>query len=154
MPPAPDLDPRPAVLRLTFPASPSAVRENLARMMAAMPLAGISDSARGTAEIVLAEVLNNIAEHAYADKAGPVIVTLRDTARGIGCLVVDQGEPMPGGWLPDGTLPQQTGLALADLPEGGFGWNLIRRLTQDLAYTRIAGANRLSFLLPRGDGLR
>ena len=151
MPPAPDPASRPADLHLTFPASPSDVRENLARMLAAMPLAGLSDSGRGIAEIVLAEVLNNIAEHAYADKAGPVTVTLRDTAQGIGCLVVDQGTPLPGGLLPDGTLPPQTGLALADLPEGGFGWHLIRRLTLGLAYTRTAGANRLGFLLLRGD---
>lgn len=146
MQPAPDLDSGAAVTHLAFPASPTAVRDNLARMMAAMPLAGLSDSGRGIAEIVLAEVLNNIAEHAYAGQAGPVTVTLCDTAQGIGCLVVDHGAPMPGGTPPDGTLPPQTP---ADLPEGGFGWHLIRSLTRDLDYARVAGANRLSFLLPR-----
>ena len=92
MPPAPDLDPRPAVLRLTFPASPSAVRETLARMMAAMPLAGLSDSERGTAEIVLAEVLNNIAEHAYADKAGLDFTGLntRDFYERLTCACADR----------------------------------------------------------------
>lgn len=68
---------------------------------------------------------------------------------GIGCLLVDQGAPMPGGTLPEGSQAGRTGLALADLPEGGFGWHLIRSLTRDLAYTRVAGTNRLSFLLPR-----
>lgn len=148
MPPAPDPDPRPADLHLTFPASPAVVRDALARMMATAPLLGLSDTRRGTAELVLAEVLNNIAEHAYADHAGLITVSLRAGSRGIACLVVDLGAPMPGGVLPDRGLPARAGLALADLPEGGFGWHLIRSLTRDLAYRRIAGANRLSFLLP------
>ena len=149
MPPAPDPDRRSADLHLAFLASPSGVRDSLARMMAAVPLSGLSDSGRGTAELVLAEVLNNIAEHAYAGQPGPVTVTLQDLPRAIGCLVVDQGAPMPGGALPEGSQPGRTGLALADLPEGGFGWHLIRSLTRGLAYTRIGGTNRLSFLLPR-----
>lgn len=149
MQPAPDPDHRPADLHLTFLASPPIIRENLARMMVSMPLSGLSGTGRGAAELVLAEVLNNIAEHAYSDQVGPVTVSVRDGALGLDCLVVDQGMPMPGGTLPDGSQSDRTGLALADLPEGGFGWHLILRLTRDLAYTRIAGTNRLSFLLPR-----
>lgn len=149
MPPAPDTERQPTELHLAFSASPSAIRDNLARMMAAMPLSGLSDTGRSSAELVLAEVLNNIAEHAYADQVGPVTVMVRDGAQGIDCLVVDQGAPMPGGTLPDGGQPGRTGLVLADLPEGGFGWHLIHTLTRNLVYRRIAGANRLSFLLPR-----
>ena len=71
MPPAPDPDPRPADLHLTFPASPAVVRDALARMMATAPLLGLSDTRRGTAELVLAEVLNNIAEHGRPQRAAP-----------------------------------------------------------------------------------
>lgn len=151
--PVPDPDRRSADLHLTFSASPSGIRDALARMMAAMPLSDLSDSGRGAAELVLAEALNNIAEHAYSGQAGPVTVTLRNASRGLACLVVDQGAPMPGGTLPEGSQCDRTGLALADLPEGGFGWHLIRSLTRDLAYARIAGTNRLSFLLPQGGEL-
>lgn len=149
MQPAPDPDRRSTDLHLAFSASPSGVRDGLAHMMTTMPLCSLSDAGRGTAELVLAEVLNNIAEHAYAGQGGPVMVTLQDVPLGIGCLLVDQGAPMPGGTLPEGSQAGRTGLALADLPEGGFGWHLIRSLTRDLAYTRVAGTNRLSFLLPR-----
>lgn len=149
MQPAPDPDLRPTGLHLTFMASPSIIRENLARMMAAAPLSDLSEAGRSTAELVLAEVLNNVAEHAYAGQAGPVTVTVRGGAGGLGCLVVDQGVSMPDGTLPEGRQVSRQDLALADLPEGGFGWHLIRTLTRDLAYTRIAGTNRLSFRLPQ-----
>ena len=33
-------------------------------------------TSRGTVELVLAEVLNNVAEHAYAGGSGPVAVDL------------------------------------------------------------------------------
>ena len=35
-----------------------------------------------------------------------------------------------------------------DLPEGGFGWFLIRTLTLDLEYERDGGFNKLRFVVP------
>jgi serine/threonine-protein kinase RsbW len=35
-----------------------------------------------------------------------------------------------------------------DLPEGGFGWFLIRELTKDLQYVRHEDQNRLTFSIP------
>lgn len=102
---------------------------------------------RRTVELVLAEVLNNVAEHAYAEGPGPVAITLTPGQAGLFCLVVDQGSAMPDGHLPDGLLPDAAA-SLEDLPEGGFGWHLIRSLTHDLAYARTGGCNRLSFLVP------
>ncbi len=146
--PARDPDRRGDGLHLVFMASPPAVRDSLAQMLAAQPLRDLSPDGRGTAELVLAEVLNNIAEHSYPVAPGPVSVTLTPVDGGTQCLVVDQGVPMPGGHLPEGHLPSAD-TALEDLPEGGFGWHLIYSLTQDMAYVRIHGSNRLSFLLPR-----
>lgn len=151
MQPARDPTGRADSLHLVFLASPFAIRDNLALLIAAAPLCQLSPDARGTAELVLAEVLNNIAEHAYAAGPGPVAVTLTRDCTGIRCLVVDQGHAMPGGTLPEGALPQP-GTTLGDLPEGGFGWHLIQSLTRDLDYVRTGGCNRLSFLLPvQGD---
>lgn len=144
--PAPDQDGTAGRLHLAFLASPLAVRDSLARMLAAQPLRSLSPDARGTAEIVLAEVLNNLVEHAYPDGPGPVSVTLIPVAEGIHCLVVDHGLAMPGGKLPEGKLPAVE-TRLERQPEGGFGWHLIRRLTRDLTYVRTGGSNRLSFLL-------
>lgn len=143
--PARDPDRRSDDLHLVFRATPSLVRDSLAAMLAQPPLCDLTEDGRGTAELVLAEALNNIVEHAYADGPGPVEVTLCAGPQGIGCLIVDQGLPMPGGTLPEGRLPD---LAPEDLPEGGFGWHLIRALTTDLTYRRVAGRNQLSFRLP------
>ena len=148
MPQPPDPDARPAHLYLSFAASPVAVRDNLVRMLAVPPLSGLSAEARGDAELVLAEVLNNVAEHAYPDRVGPVSVMLCRVKDGVVCRVVDQGAAMPGHRLPEGELTAGPSLALDDLPEGGFGWHLIRSLTRDLVYVRDVGENRLSFRLP------
>lgn len=151
--PARDQTQRTEELHLVFLASPATIRENLGHLMQARPLSDLSDDSRASAELVLAEVLNNIAEHAYTDGRGPVSLSLVRAGNGIACLVVDQGAAMPGGTLPggampDASLPLSPDLALEDLPEGGFGWHLIRSLTQDLAYRRTGGCNRLSFTLP------
>ena len=134
-------------LHLVFLASPDAIRDNLAFMLERLPLCQLTPDGRGTAELVLAEVLNNVAEHAYAERTGSVAVTLTRVQAGIACLVVDQGHPMPGDCLPQGRLPR-VDVAIEDLPEGGFGWHLIRSLTVELSYKRVHGCNRLSFLLP------
>lgn len=134
--------------QLVFQADPASVRLSLTRMLGRPPLSGLSDDARGTAELVLAEVLNNVAEHAYGDAGGTVSVTLDLDPIGIRCQVLDTGRAMPGGQLPEGRLPGNTDLALEDLPEGGFGWHLIRTLCADLTYARVDGQNRLSFVLP------
>lgn len=147
MQPARDPDGRVDGVHLVFLASPVLVRDSLAQMLAGPPLRDLSPDARGTAQLVLAEVLNNVAEHAYAERPGPVAVTLTPVAAGTLCLVVDHGFGMPGGHLPEGK-PPAVDTALEDLPEGGFGWHLIRSLTRDLTYARTGQGNRLSFLLP------
>ena len=146
MPPAPDRPLPDADLRLVLTADPPSVREGLARMVASLPMVAMGTDHRATAELVLAEVLNNVAEHAYADGAGFVAVSLRHSGAGLHVLVQDQGRPMPGGAAPLGHLP--TSADGADLPEGGFGWHLIRSLTRDLQYTRAGPENRLSFVIP------
>lgn len=134
---------------------PLAVRAGLAGMAAERPLALLTPDQRGTVEIVLAEVLNNVAEHAYASGPGKITVTLRLGGAGLACQVTDDGVAMPGGRLPDGLHPMDKSgpadsladVALEDLPEGGFGWNMIRNLTESLHYARVGGQNRLSFVI-------
>lgn len=144
----PDRIDRPPELHLVFRADPASIRRSLAGMLVCPPLSGLTQEARGVAELVLAEALNNVAEHAYGEEGGPVEITLRGEAEGIRCLIVDAGRSMPDGRLPEGRLPACTGATLQDLPEGGFGWHLIRALCADLAYVRRADRNHLMFLLP------
>jgi serine/threonine-protein kinase RsbW len=120
-----------------------AVRDGLRTAMSSTPMTLLSDDDRGTAEIVLAEVLNNVVEHAYAALKGKVRLSLTLTEGQLNCLIEDEGAAMPGGEPPAGKLPDA-----ADLPEGGFGWHLIRVLSSGLSYERLERTNRLSFSLP------
>lgn len=148
MPPVPDALPA-AAFRLVFDADPASVRQALATVLAGPLAAGLAADDRGTVELVLAEVLNNVAEHAYAGGSGPVEVDLALAPTGLACRIADAGHAMPQGALPEGRLTTAgPDTALVDLPEGGFGWHLIRSLTADLTYARTAGRNRLSFVIP------
>jgi serine/threonine-protein kinase RsbW len=121
----------------------NAVRDGLRTALSTSPMTLLSDDDRGTAEIVLAEVLNNVVEHAYATLSGDIRLSLTLTQGRLNCQIEDEGLAMPGGEPPAGNLPDAV-----DLPEGGFGWHLIRILSTGLAYERLGRTNRLSFSLP------
>ncbi len=143
MPDDPPAEPQPVRLRIVFCATPLAVRQVLHRLIADLEGRGIPAEARSAAEIVLAEALNNVVEHAYAEATGEIEFELAPEPDGLRCSIVDHGSAMPELRLPEGTLPA------GDEPaEGGFGWFLIRSLARDLRYDRIGGTNRLSFSLP------
>lgn len=125
--------------------SPLAVRIGLRQVLDHSIMFGLTADARGTAELVLAEALNNIVEHAYDRDDGQIELRLTQMGGRLSCDVLDAGLPMPNGELPAG-LAQVIGKDV-DLAEGGFGWFLIRTLTEDLMYRRIDARNHLSFKL-------
>jgi len=135
----------PPAVQIVIQSHPLAVRTALGRLFDTLLLQSLSDEGRGTAEIVLAEALNNIVEHAYASADGEIELTLHMTRAALVCRIVDHGMPMPGEILPEGRLAPLP--SEGELPEGGFGWHLIRSLSQDLAYQRCEGRNQLSFCL-------
>ncbi|WP_161556014.1 ATP-binding protein [Mangrovicoccus ximenensis] len=65
------------------------------------------------------------------------------------CTVSDGGTPMPEHRLPDRELAA-IDVARQDLPEGGFGWFLIRELVEELSYARQDGKNIVRFGLGLG----
>jgi serine/threonine-protein kinase RsbW len=123
-----------------------AVRHALQSLFAQEPLRSLNDEMRAAAEIIIAEALNNIVEHAYASQSGAIEISVDLGADGLNCTISDHGIAMPGHSLPLGKAAQIT--TIADLPEGGFGWFLIRALAQDLCYSRTRGENFLRFRLP------
>jgi serine/threonine-protein kinase RsbW len=141
-------EPGSALIRLVVPSHPLAVRAALATLLSRRHIPDLPEAERESAEIVLAEVLNNVAEHAYAGQVGSIEVTIRVQDGSIACLIVDHGQCMPDDRLPAGLVPVLG--PTADLPEGGFGWHLIRTLTDDLDYRRIDDRNELRFSLKFG----
>lgn len=136
-----------SLLCLEFAASQHAVRVALADVRGALAKLPIAEETVEAVELVLAEALNNVIKHAYADSSGLVRLEIDADHDTLSCALVDHGRPMPDGQPPQGrslTLD----LPLEDLPEGGFGWLLIRALTSEIGYVRGAGSNRLLLRLP------
>lgn len=146
-PPADTADMR-RTTQVTIQADPLAVRAGLQVLFGTDLLQSLGPDDCGTAEIVLAEALNNIVEHAYAQHSGEIEITLLLHKNALICRIVDTGLPMPDKSLPAGHLAEFG--PTDDLPEGGFGWFLIRTLSRDLDYRRIDGRNHLSFRLETG----
>lgn len=134
-----------AVETLVLDGDAESVRHGLTRLMAGPMMSRLNEDSQGTVQIVLAEVLNNIAEHAYARYPGQINVLIEDLAGELLFQIHDTGLPMPGGHLPGGQL--KTATELEDLPEGGFGWYLIRTLTKGLTYRRQGERNTLNYCI-------
>lgn len=134
---------------MTFSAAPLEVRQALGRARAQLRLWGVDRGAVQVAEQVLAEVLNNIGQHAYAGRdPAPVRLTARLQGGELRVTVVDRGSLMPAPRPPLGRPPQLG--AAAHLPEAGFGWFLIRALSRFVRYRRWRGRNVLYLGLPAG----
>ena len=132
---------------LSFRADEMALREALAQAMHFLKASGFHKDIRATVEIVLAEAINNVIEHAY-EGANDGQVDLRIDAQdgALSFIIEDDGTPMPGGIAPRGRV-HDLECDLQDLPEGGFGWFLIRELTENLKLHRQGSRNRLSFTM-------
>lgn len=138
--------PAATVFRHRFTASDSETRATLQALLPALTRAGVDAEECSTLELILAEVLNNVVEHAYANDPGPVDLCVSVQSAGVRCTILDRGRPMPQGAVPSPGLPP---IEPPDfLPEGGFGWHIVRCLTSELGYTREADHNRLTLLMP------
>lgn len=144
MSPAPHLP----AFRICVQSSEMAVREALKKLLDGLRPLSLDIEEAGTVELVMAEALNNIVEHAYpkGDPNGPISITCEHARDGLHMTVVDRGRAMPDGITPLGT-PVDVDVAFNEMPEGGFGWFLIKDLAKDVRYNRATPENRLSLRL-------
>lgn len=133
------------VATIVIPGNSTAVRAGLQAILSDGRLTCLAPDSRASVQIVLAEVLNNIVEHAYAERPGQIEISIRHDDGALACRICDSGAALPGRRPPAGTLPPLEDVP--SLPEGGFGWFLIRSLVSDLTYQRENGRNLLSFRL-------
>lgn len=125
--------------------TPVGVRDGLADAITALRALNLSGEEYGSIELVFAEMMNNIVEHAYADTPDGIIqLAIQPKELGLFCTLSDDGHPMPDGAAPAGHFAP-VDCEIGDLPEGGFGWFLIRDLARDLEYTRKGDKNILTF---------
>lgn len=134
-----------AAAQLEIAADTMAVRRALVEMRATWRDMGLGPGICDAAEQALAEALNNVVEHAQAGRPqGRIILSTRRRSRTLLCEICDDGAALPRGTIPHGA-PPPPGTRRRDLPEGGFGWFLIRALASDIRYSRRDGWNRLRF---------
>ncbi|RME18362.1 MAG: ATP-binding protein [Alphaproteobacteria bacterium] len=135
------------VLELEFASTNLAVRDALQRVHDRLLALGADAHLSDHVQIVLGELLNNVVEHAFAESSsGRIELELFGPKPAIALCVRDNGAPMPGGKIPDGKLPEIPD-DMKGLPEGGFGWNLIRTLCDCVCYRRTGGLNEISLLV-------
>lgn len=149
-PPTPLPDPSSpdrGLFRHSFCADPLSVRAALRSTLARF-IRQMTEEEAGTLEIVLAEVFNNIVKHGYGDSGkGTITIALSRDMHGLTCLVSDEGIELPERCLA-GIGGEHPRPVPDTMPEGGFGWFLIRDLVEDLHYSRHDGRNELIFRLP------
>lgn len=100
----------------------------------------------GDITLVLAEALNNVIEHAYGDdRKGDIAVKATLRARTLSMQIVDGGRPFHG--PPEEVTLQTETYDVADMPDGGYGWFLIKSLTEDIHFSHSGGKNRLTLVV-------
>jgi serine/threonine-protein kinase RsbW len=125
------------------------VRQALVGLRPALAGLACDADAAGSIELVLAEVLNNIGEHAYRGMdEGSIQLSVWASGDTLHFEARDAGLPMPNGRMPAGRAAR-VDCPLEEIPEGGFGWYLIRHLTADLHYARVGEINHLTFRMRR-----
>ena len=101
--------------------TPNAVRATLRTLRADLERLGISDDDLNSIELVVAEVLNNVTEHAYPPmRPGRIEMQLVDDSHNLTVTVGDFGIEMPGGSPPEGRAPP--GDYAFDRSAGGRVW--------------------------------
>jgi len=140
-------DPFRTLVRLAVPCRVDAVEPTRQSLLRALDDGQIRLSERTLyrLELVLEEVLMNIARHGFGGKPNHhamVELGLSDTA--VRLQFEDEGQPF------DPTQPLREPVAqLADTPEGGRGLRLLQRTANALDYQRVDGRNLLRVTIAR-----
>ncbi len=140
----PDTVPPRPVLSLDCRSTLHDVRAVLERCDAFLRRCAIPDDWVEDLNIILAEILSNIARHGYGHGRGHIRLLVEPGARELRCEVTDWGAAFDPCVLGT-TAPDPRTLA-----EGGYGWFMIRSLARALRYRRMDGRNVLTFWVPVG----
>ncbi len=132
-------------ISLVFAAREAAVRCALKSVRKSLRALSLDEMVIGSVEIVLAEALNNIVEHAYGNsEMGTITVNCQRRKGFLLFELTDRGVSFPQQLIPKKQI-HDLDSGTDTLPEGGFGWGLIRDMTTSLAYRRHEGRNILRF---------
>jgi len=131
--------------RLILPAAAESIAPFREFVRAGAVEAGIEPEELEKLDLVLEEILINVARYAYAPEKG--LVEVRYLADGPGQLrveIVDSGRV----FNPLEADPPDLSRGLADRPIGGLGVFLVRSMVASIDYRREQDRNILSFTFP------
>lgn len=130
----------------SFDANELNAREALISVADRLKTFGFPENRLYEIQIALSEAVNNIVEHAYANNPfGKVEITCSLEDQNLLIEIQDTGLPLPNLELPKGKLSPLSS-NLESLPEGGFGWFLIKELTTNVHYRRVDETNNLQLI--------
>jgi anti-sigma regulatory factor (Ser/Thr protein kinase) len=130
--------------RLSLPARVESVRLFHQFVRRGAEAAGLDSPDMNKLDLVLEEILVNIARYAYQGGAGDVQVAYSAEAGSLLVEVTDAGRS----FNPLDSAPPDLALGLADRPIGGLGVLLVKQIVGSLSYRRQDGQNKLSFRFP------
>ena len=133
------------VTRLTLPASAESIAAFSKFVRNGAVAAGIAWSELEKLDLVLEEILINVARYAYTPGAGAVEVAY--TLEGRGKLRVEISD-FGRVFNPLEADPPDLSRGLADRPIGGLGVFLVKSMVESISYCRQEGRNILSFTFP------
>lgn len=127
---------------------PDAVRKTLTQLRRVVAPLAPTPTFIDRFELVLAEALNNVVEHAYRNNPdGTIWLRCSSDPSGLVVQIKDNGVAVPDSRMPDQPVFPDPA-AVSTLPEGGFGRHLIRHLADRVEYRRLAGQNCLILHVP------
>jgi serine/threonine-protein kinase RsbW len=135
----------PPVKRLILPASSGSISAFSAFVRCGAVAADVAQTEFEKLDLVLEEILINVARYAYTPRMGKVEVAY--SAEGPGKLRVEIAD-FGRVFNPLEADPPDLSRGLADRPIGGLGVFLIRSLVDSIAYRREENRNVLSFTFP------
>jgi len=134
------------VNRLTLPASAETIAAFREFVRAGAIAAGVAPGEFEKLDLVLEEILINVARYAYVPKTGETEVAYFEDGPGkLRVEVADSGRC----FNPLDVDPPDLSRGLADRPIGGLGVFLIKSLVESITYSRREDRNILSFTFPR-----
>ena len=132
-----------------YPAKQASVEKAIRALTDDDRFRGAGPDLMSSLEIILAEALNNVVEHSCVGLCDAWFrLSFEFDGSTVSVLIEDDGRPMPGTELPEGLAPSLS-VSRNDLPEGGFGWFLIRSICSDVRYIRDGSINRLELKLQK-----
>jgi len=134
----------PAFARLTLPARVESVGKFHEFVRDGAQAVGVESSDLDKLDMVMEEILVNIARYAYAGRNGDVEVAYALDGASLSIEITDWG----GSFNPlEAALPDLS-VGLADRPIGGLGILLVKQIVGALAYRRAEEQNIVSFRFP------